>query len=387
MTTPLNLPAPGAPPRTWAGPLNGDITKIRDRADAAHRLSRTPVTADYTVDATTGDIVDVMGSSPVTVTFPNDLDRAIEVRQRGTGQATVATVVGVGKYAAPPSTGFKTPGRRGSVLGVYCPGTVVTDPPSVNRALRIRADDVTGSNGASVSAVPDSSGQGHPDATCTGVTLVTNSGGTGHKGLSFNGSSSVMTLSGTALDIARNRGALTVFMALVLPATVSGARTLLALSTGTSTSATRVLLGHRDSVAGLPVAGGRRQDADSLVSITGTALAGGTSTPIGLKACYRWSASDLLLFQGGDQTASTATFQTDGVTSDTRSQAGKIGANSDGAGGFARMELLELLAFWSADLDGSLAESVDSYFAQTYQGIVLSDALAASEWIFSGGVA
>lgn len=385
MTTPLNLPAPGAPKGTWAGPLNAAIGAVKDVADSAHVLSSETATGSFTISAATSDVVEVNSTSPVTVTLPAGLPgRAIEIFQAGDGVVTVAGAAGVAATVAAPFAGRRTPGKKGSVSVRSRGGTAVTAPPTTNLGFRIRGDDVAGSNGSAVTSVPESSGQGHPAIACTNVTLATDSGGTGHKGLVFNGTSSTAAMSGTALDVARNRGSLTVFVAAALTNPITtGTRTILAWSTGTGATSSRVLLGHRDSVSGLPIAGGRRLDANSLASVTGTALT--TVQNVVLAGRYLWSASDVLLYQGGDQTGSNTSFQDNGSTSDTRSLAGVIGSNLAGSGEWFSGHILEILAYWDADTSGDLRKAVDSYFLATY-GIPSSDG-ATAEWIVSGGIA
>lgn len=386
MTTPLNLPTPGAPKGTWAGPLNAAIGAVKDVADSAHVLSSETATGSFTVSAATSDVVEVDSATPVQVTFPAGLaGRAIEVFQQGAGQVEVIGGSGVAMTVQPPSTGRKTPGRKGSVQLRSRGGAAVTAPPTTNLALRLRASDVSGTDGSAVTSVSETSGQGHPAFACTDITLATNSFGSGQKGLVFNGSSSKMTMSGTALDVARNKGALTVFalVALTNPIT-TGVRTLFALSTGTSATASRVLLGHRESTAGLPIAGGRRLDANSLASTTSPTALTGTGLHI-FAAHYRWSSSDVLLYEGGDLVGSNTSFQDNGSTSDTRSLAGSIGSNLAGNGEWFGGHLWELLAYWDADLTGDLRKTVDSYVLGAYD-VPSSDGVTA-EWVVAGGVA
>lgn len=257
---------------------------------------------------------------------------------------------------------------------VYRPPAATT-VPSTNMLMRFRADDISGANGASVTSWSESSGNSLPAAVGTNTTLATNSGGTGHKGVVFNGSSAYMTLSGSALDVARNKAAITVFAAVAFTTTVTtGTRTLFSLSTGTGATSSRVLLGHRDSVSGLPIAGGRRLDSNSLASTTGTVI--NTVQNTVLTARYVWSSSDVYLYQDGTETGSNTSFQTDGSTDNTASLAGVIGANLAGNNEWFQGHLLELLVYNDADTSGTLRQSVHTYFQSTY-GITSSDATSA----------
>lgn len=354
-------------------------------------LSVDLVTGDTTLGNSNKDLVEVNSSSPVTITLPIGVTagRTFEVYQAGTGQVTVAGDTGVTVRTAPPATGLKTAGQFGSVHVRCRQSAAAPNPPSSNLAYRLLADSLSGTNGSAVSSWADSSAAALPAAVqATGgnqPTLNTNSGGTGHKGVSFNGSSSFLTLSGAALDLARNKGALTIFAALVFPSAVTtGTRTFFALSTGASATSARVLMGQRESVGGLPIAGGRRLDGNTLASVTGTAI--GTIQNTILTSRFLWSSSDLYLYQNGTQVGSSTSFQTDGSTDNTASLAGVIGANLAGTGEWFQGHILELLLYNDSDTSGALRQSVHSYFQQTY-GIASTDALAAGEWVVSGGVA
>lgn len=387
--TDITLPTPNGDTGVWGSKLNAAVSTVRDVADAAHVLSSETATAGFTVSAGTSDVIEVDSATSVTVTLPAGLPgRAIEVYQAGAGSVSVAGASGVAVRVAPPSTGLRTPGRYGSISVRSRGGTAVTTAPATGLVMRFRADDLAGSNGSAVSSWAESSGAGHPAAVqATGgnqPTVATNSGGTGHKGVSFNGTSSFLTLSGSALAVAQNKAALTVFAAVAFTSPVTtGTRTLFALSTGTSSTSSRVLLGHRDSVSGLPIAGGRRLDANSLASTTGTSIP--TVQNVILGARYLWSTSDVYLYQNGTQTGSNTSFQTDGNTDNTASLAGVIGANLAGTGEWFQGHLLELLVYADPDTSGTLRSSVDSYFLGRY-GLTAADGVTA-EWIASGGVA
>lgn len=353
-------------------------------------LSMQTVTTDTTLTTSSANFVKYRATAGGTITLPNDAPAGmgIEVYQADAGAAILAAPPGVALRIAPPGTGFKTPGKYGSVFAL-CHGGITAVPPTTDMLYRLQGDTLSGSTGAAVTSWADSSGLSLPAATQSvsgnQPTLNTNSGGTGHKGVAFNGSSQFLNLSGSALDLARNRGALTVFVAVVFPSAITnGTRTIFALSTGTSNSSSRVLLGHRDSVSGAPIAGGRRADSNSLASTTGTPIATVQNTI--LTARYDWTNSDVYLHQNGVLTGSNTSFQTNGSTDNTASQAGVIGANLTGTGEWFQGHILEIIVYASADSSGAIRQAVHSYFKQTY-GISSNDAVDGSEWVVSGGVA
>ena len=363
------------------------VDSVAGGGGGSNALTSETVTAGVTLSTGSADVVEVNSATDVTVTLPTGMSgRSVEVFQAGAGVVTVAPAGGVAARVAPPATGLKTPGRYGSVFARARGASSVSAPPASGMLLRFRADDVVGSTGSNVASWAESSGNGHPAAVqaTTGAQpkIIDNSGGTGHRGVSFTGSS-FMTLSGSALGVARNRGALTVFAALAFPTAVTtGTRTVFALSSGSSATSARVLLGHRNAATGVPTLSGRRLDADALASATGAAITTVTNTL--LTGRLVWSASDAFLYQDGAQAGTNASFQTDGVTSDTESLAGVLGANLAGAAEFFQGHILELLVY--GDADAALRQAVGSYVAQTY-GVAVSDAVPAEEWIVSGGVA
>lgn len=382
---------------TPAGGTDGDVlvksgSTVAWSSIANNVMSVETLTAGFTLANSNKDLIRVNSSSPTTVVLPTGVTafRPFEIQQAGTGQVTVAGDTGVTVRIAPPATGLKTAGQYSSIqLLCLSSAGVATTPPATNMAARWRGDDLAGANGSAVSSWPESSGQGLPAAvqatSGNQPTIATNSGGTGHKGVIFDGASKFLTLSGTALDLAKNKGALTIFIAIAFTTAVTtGTRTIFALSSGTSATAARVLLGHRDSVSGVPIAGGRRLDANSLASATGTAIT--TIQNSVLTARYDWTNSDVYLHQNGTLTGSNTAFQTNGSTDNTSSLAGVIGANLAGTGEWFQGHILEILAYNDADASGTLRAGVHSYFQQTY-GIASSDGSSAGEWLVSGGVA
>lgn len=352
-------------------------------------LTSQSVTTDTTLSTTISDIVDVNSATAVAVTIPAGIPngRGFEVYQAGAGQATLVAGAGVTLRVAAPSTGLKTPGQYGSVFVRSKSAGTFTAPSSTNLLMRYKGDDVVGANGAAVGSWPESSGNSLPAATqATGANqplIVTNAGGTGHKGIAFDGVNDFMSLSGTALAVAQNRAGLTVFLVLVLPAVTTGTRTVLGLSSGTGATSHRLVFGTRESAGGLPYLGGRRLDADTLATITGTAGGLGTAQNVVMTGRWNYSAASVAILKNGAQ-LNSGTFQTAGSTSNTASLAGVIGADAATTTGNFQGTLLELLVYNDADVSGALRQQVHSYILQTY-GLTSSDAQTA-ECIVSGGV-
>lgn len=366
-------------------PTAGD-TSWYDWATDVDGFMRGNVTVEsaLTLTGATRNIVEVDSPSDLNLTIPSDLTRTLEVCQVGNGVATLVAPAQTAIRVAPPGLGAKTPGKFGSVW-IRPRSISLANPPATDLILRLKGEDVSAANGATVAAWPDSSGLGHPDAAQATAgnrpTATTNAGGTGRKGITFNGSSNFLSLSGSALSLARNKSAMTIFAAMVFPAVTTGVRTIFALSTGTGATSSRVLLGHRESISGLPIAGGRRLDADSLAYTTGVGIT--TATNAILCGRYLWGSSDIALDQNGAQTGFSGSFQTIGATSDTASLAGTIGSNLAGNGEWLQATILELLVYATGDTDGMLRQYVDSYF-QNYYGLTSADYLL-KEFIVGGG--
>lgn len=357
-------------------------------------LSTDTVTGNTTLSNASKDVVEVNSASAVTITLPAGINagRTFEIYQAGDGQVTVVPDTGVtlrGAPVAPTITpGFKTPAKYGSVFVRCRLSAAAPAPPATNLVMRFKGDDLSGANGSVVSSWPESSGQGHPAAaqgtTANQPVVLTNAGGTGHKGVTFDGVNDYLSLSGTALGVAQNRAGLTVFAVLAITGAVStGTRTILGLSSGSSATSHRVVVGAREASGGLGYAGGRRLDADTLATIAGGGFGSVQNTV--LTARFVYSTSDLYIYKDGTLSNSSTTFQTDGSTSNTASLAGVIGADAAATTGNFQGTLMELLVYNDADTTGALRQQVHSYILQTY-GIAASDALTAAEFVVSGGV-
>jgi hypothetical protein len=332
-----------------------------------------------------GTIIDAESASPVTVTVPPGSsvafldDTLIEVTQTGLGTVTVAPGSGV---TLRNSAGLSTRAQWSSLSLRKRPGGG-TSLPSANMLMRFKADDIVGANGSAVSSWPESSGNGLPAATQGTVgsqpTLVTNAAN-GHQGVNFDGTGDHLLLSGSALDVFRNRSAAMVFVVYSYPFAVTGARTFMSFSSGTSGTSSRVVMIHRDGGTGIMSAGGRRLDTDGGVFLSGSAS---TATEIGVStARFVWGSSDAYLYKNGTLSATNTSFQTSGSTSDTASLAAVLGANAAASAEFFSGRIMEILVYGVDDTD--VRSSVHTYIQNTY-GISVADYTGlVDEWIVSG---
>lgn len=334
--------------------------------------------------ADAGTIIEAESSSGITVTVPPAVsvpfidNTLIEICQTGDGQVTIAPGAGV-TLRAP--AGLKTRAQWSSVSLRRRPGSGST-LPTANMLMRFKADDISGANGSAVSSWPESSGNNLPAAVqgtpASQPTLITNAIN-GHKAVSFDGVNDFLQLTGAALDVARNRSALTVFIVYAYPSNFSGTRSFLYLSTGTSSTSSRVYMGLKDS-SGFLGAGGRRLDTDSAL------FTGATAPVVGevavTTARFVYSSSDLYIYKNGTLSSTNTSFGTNGSTSDTSSLAGVIGSNLAGTAEILPGRIAEILIYGQDDPD--MRASVHTYIQNTY-GISMADATGVvDEWVVSG---
>lgn len=341
--------------------------------------------ADFTLalgDA--GTIIEAEASTAITATVPPASSVAfidntlIEICQTGAGQVTVAPGSGV-TLRAPG--GLKTRTQWSSISLRRRPGSGSV-LPTANMLMRFKADDISGANGSAVSSWSESSGNNLPAATqATSTyqpTLVTNAIN-GHKAVNFDGVNDFLQLTGSALDVARNRSALTVFIVYAYPSGFSGTRSFLYLSTGTSSTSSRIYMGLKDS-SGFLGAGGRRLDTDSALFTSVAAPVVGEVAVTTARFVY--NSSDLYLYKNGTLTSSNLNFQSNGSTSDTSSLAGTIGSNLAGTAENFPGRIAEIMVYGQDD-DGMRA-AVHTYIQTTY-GISTADATGVvDEWVVSG---
>lgn len=246
-----------------------------------------------------------------------------------------------------------------------------TSPPATGLVARYRVGSVAGiSAGAQISAVPDTSGNGHPDAaqaTSTKAPLAKSvtQGGETFWVADFDGVDDLLSLSGSVLALAQDVPRFTIVVIGVAATVPSGVRYPMAVSIGGGTGA-RASLSTASSPANSIRAGGRRLDADPFRTVGGAANSMGTTWHIWIGEHF-YTANSAEVIQDGTSLGIDTTWQTAGNTSNTASQAASIGAS--GAGG----------SFW----DGDIAEvllytgtpdraTIDSYAQDTY-GITVAD--------------
>lgn len=335
------------------------------------------VTGNYTlVQGDAGKIKEVNSSSPVTITVPSGLtlNSVFEVVQVGTGQVTIA---GAGGVVLQSPASLKTRVRYSSVAIRKRAAGGASGIPTGSLLARWRADDLTGANGSAVSSWPESSGNGLPaatQATTANQPTLNTTGLNGHKTVVFDGATNdFLSLSGTALDIFRNRSAANVFIAYTTGSSFSGARTLLAFSSGTSTTQARAIV-QRDSTGTLAV-GGRRADTDSGVFVSGAPIS--TSETGVATGRFVYSATSLYNYKNGSLNGSNTSFQTAGSTSNTASLSASIGANTAGTADWWVGGIAEILIY-GADLATNERAQVHSYFQDTY-GISVADYAASGD--------
>ena len=341
--------------------------------------------ANFTLSlADAGTIIEAESASAVTVTVPTGAsvpfidNTLIEISQTGDGQVTVAPAAGV-TLRAPG--GLKTRAQWSSISLRRRPGSGST-LPTTNLVMRYKADDIVGTNGSAVSSWPESSGNGLPAATqgtaANQPTLITNAIN-GHNAVSFDGVNDFLQLTGSALDVARNRTELTVFIVYAYPSNFAGTRSLFYLSSGTSSTSSRVYMGLKDSSGNLGT-GGRRLDTDAATFLTSAAPTVGEVAVTTARFVY--SSSDLYLYKNGALTASNTSFSTNGSTSNTSSLAGVIGSNLAGTAENLPGRIAEILIY--AQDDDAMRAAVHTYIQNTY-AIPVADATGvADEWVVTG---
>ena len=166
-------------------------------------------------------------------------------------------------------------------------------------------------NATTVSEWRDLSGNGRHFAQETAAAQPGTSTLNGRRVLTGTQSNTLMAGNSAALTIARNVPAVTVFAVAQMDA--QPFQSIFVASRGGATTA-RVLLGRNNSET---VIGGRRLDADSFAQV----VYAGVTTPQVYTGVLDYANSDAFLYGSGALTASSTSFQTDGNTSDTSSNA------------------------------------------------------------------
>lgn len=394
------MPARGEDKTTWPEKINAILGALETQVDAnTTAISNLPATfatkndtrftavttdvktASYaTVPGTDdGKVIEYNSSSAGTFTLtPGHAEGTVmEFAQMGTGQLTVAPGSGVTLLSA---NGFKSRAQNSGISARRRPGTTQT-LQTANMAFRLKADDIVAASGA-ISSWPESSGNGHPapaQGTAGAQPTVVSNVLNGHKVVRFDGGD-FLTLSGTALAIAQNKGALSIFIVYNYPTTAAGTKTLIAISNGTSAGQGRAHVYFKDPTGFLGL-GGRRLDADSVVySSSGVA----PTAPVAevVSSVFDWTNSDLYQYKNGAQIVGNTSWQTAGSTSNTASLAATIGSNLAGTGEFFIGDIAEILIY--SEASSGLRANVHTYLQNTY-GMSISDSIGIGDtWHISG---
>lgn len=345
----------------------------------------------YDDDAWNGKVVEVDSSVPATVQLPvgQSPGTFAHIVQTGTGTVTVAA--GSGASLQIPT------GATAACRARYSQITARrrVDPsggsfPTSGLLARFQGTSLPAA-GSAVSSWADTSGVGSQSlvqATTASQPVVATV--SGYKAARFNGNATAgswMQMTGTLLNLARNRSTLVFYAVCVYGSAVAGKRTLTSLSTGTSTTAGRAFL-QKETDSTL-VAGGRRFDADSA-----SQSARGGDIPVGvpflLLGRLQYAANAATVYLNGTA-PTTAGFTNPNTawltgstasTSDTASLAGAVGANTNGSAEFWLGDILDM-GFYSSDVDRA---ALGTALQNQYGGIfAASDYLGAgNRWILSG---
>ena len=369
-------------PTAYTDAINSAVTT----AASTPQTSRVVTSYNSIQTQDVGNIIEVDAASPVSLVL-NDMGQSIkenstvEIFQKGTGQATVDPY---GLVTIHSSVGLKTRAQWSSMTIRKMPSHATTFPTS-GMAMRLKADDITGANGSLVSAWPDSSGNSLPDATQT-VTgnkpTLNTSGLNGHKTVDFGASSNTfLSLSGAALDLLKNKAAVSIFVALKMPNNLTGDGTLLFFSKGTSATQSRLEL--------------KRYSGQSL-AYTNNRFDAGNATPqafyspnitqgslLDVQQYYAHnSASYYLEGQNNGGFASGPGGWDNLNSSNTSSLAATIGSTGAGASGWWQGSIAEILVY-DRMLSTDERYTVNKYFKDTY-GLQFGLSGLSQEWVITG---
>lgn len=238
-------------------------------------------------------------------------------------------------------------------------------PPKAGLLFGIDPDSLELPNGTLIDSIPDMTGV-HPPATqSVGTqrpTLVHNIMGTTGKGLRFDGGDNLL-LSGSALNLARNKSRLSIFALVSRDSGTTIAQDILNLLSGTG--GTRTALGGGATNTQLR-AGARRLDADASTYAISTD-ASYVGSVVKLSAHYEWSAGRVRLYAKTPVVTRgpiDATLPAGaGSTSDTPSSAGYIGGSVPSASWAGN--ILSLLVYDSLD-NADLRAGVEAFWHARY---------------------
>jgi hypothetical protein len=366
--------------------LKALVPAVNNQAGATTMTGRriTAATVDLAA-ADNGKIIDSDSATAQTVRIALDQDNnysteeyLTEVAQIGAGQVTVAPAVvssPMMRVLAPDGLKVRAQGLSASVRRV----PLVNIPQPALPTTGIRAwwdgDSLTGADGDPIAAWNESQA-GLPALTQANAANqpTVYVGQNGRKGAYFAGNAALQFLSftGAALDLARNKANQMVLIVFATPFSITGDRTMLALSVGNDVARARVLMQQRENAAGNMAVGGRRTDAET----TGQYISANAATYPDLSvlgAQFVWSGADLISSKNNVTINTNATFQTAGNTDDTRSAGGCLGANAAGTAQ-PYYGIVYGVGFWDS------SDTVRAAF-QSY-----AEARWGTKWIVGGGV-
>jgi hypothetical protein len=216
------------------------------------------------------------------------------------------------------------------------------NPRGLGAGLVLDARYIDQADNTAVSTWSDRSGNGW-DATQTDSnfrpTLQTAEFG-GQNVVRFDGINDRLSVAG-AVGLLNNTAGSTLSVTIKFTNTSGGNRSALAFSTGVGTTRSSV-----DMTASGYSAGGRRLDANSFQSVTSAGGQSATRTLI-QTAVFDYANAALTLFLDGTSSASSASFQTAGNTSNTNSTSVNVGCSAVGTQ-FGEADIAEVVAFNSA---------------------------------------
>lgn len=394
------IPQRGADKSQWPEMYNAFLAAVQTNVDAnATAISQLPTSFASVSDARFATVPTIRKTGNYTTQPGVDDGKSIEYDSATAGTFTIApghaegtildfTQVNTGQLTLAPGSGvtllnangLKTRAQYTGLQAKRRPGTTSV-LQTANMALRLKADDIVATSGA-ISAWPESSGNGHPaasQATAGAQPTVVSNVLNGHKVVRFDGGD-FLSLTGTALSIAQNKGALSIFIVYNYPTTAAGTKTIFSLSNGVSATGTRAQVYFKDPT-GFLGAGGRQLDANTAVfsssGIAPTAPIAETVTTV-----FDWTNSDLYQYKNGTQIIGNTSFQAAGNTSNTASLAGTIGANLAGAAEFYVGDIAEILVYNEAS--SALRANVHTYLQATY-GLSMADSTGSGDqWIVQG---
>lgn len=178
----------------------------------------------------------------------------------------------------------------------------------------------------------------------------------------FDGSNDFMTVSG-AVGLLKNVGGATLFVVAQYNAVSDGlTEGSFFFSRNGNSQSTRAFIGILGN-AGFST-GGRRLDTDGFQTTSSTYTSGRTVLHTGL---FDYANSDLFLFLDGSQTASNTNFQAAGNTSNTDSDAVRVGASATtGFDQYFQGDMGQAIAFPSA-LTASQRKRVEHSAARSFK--------------------